>query len=118
MIVDLENSVSDEDIEARNVVLRREASDTLDMRVDLDLHFGKNGNDMGRLKGLWFKLKELKKAIEDWFASENFVDPYQISKLEEEIHELENQENKEWEEVRQTVWKKRSVLWSLLPAEE
>ncbi|XVE69059.1 hypothetical protein DITRI_Ditri09bG0119200 [Diplodiscus trichospermus] len=53
----------------------------------------------------------------NWCSSEGINDPLRISKLEEEIHYLENQSVRPWE-VRTEVMEKRALLWSLLRAEE
>ncbi|XVF65903.1 hypothetical protein PTKIN_Ptkin09bG0288100 [Pterospermum kingtungense] len=71
---------------------------------------------MGDLN-IWQKLKHVKGAIKDWYARESLTDPLQISKLEDEINELEcqQQSNSGGEDVRLQINEKRSLLTDKLP---
>ncbi|XVE56529.1 hypothetical protein DITRI_Ditri04bG0018100 [Diplodiscus trichospermus] len=74
--------------------------------------------DQADSSNIWSKLKEIKKVIKEWYSSDGVTNPHQIKKLENEIHNLENQNGYLWKEVRSEILEKKMMLWSLYRAEE
>ncbi|XVF81380.1 hypothetical protein PTKIN_Ptkin15bG0150300 [Pterospermum kingtungense] len=69
---------------------------------------------------LWQKLRRVKRAIKEWYSTEGLLDPFQIAKLEEEIHVLEpsSRVDNSWTGIREEIISKKVVLWSILRKEE